>query len=109
MQDSVEAADERHVANGARFLDSKVPDWFKSIDLNLLNMSNPCHCVVGQLFPSYANGLSALGVNTTINEDEVLGFDRAYSYGSDSLYSCDLVALTPIWKREICARLAATS
>ena len=105
MQDSAELFYEKRVSDGVRFLDSKVPDWFKSIDLNQLDMLNPCHCVMGQLFPSYRMGLERLGVDVTINEDVALGFDR--SFGLDLPHNVD--ELTPIWKREIGARLAATT
>ena len=107
MQDSTEVTDEKRVADGARYLDLNAPGWFRSIDLNRLNMSNPCYCVVGQLFYSFAVGLEQLDVDPGAVEDVALGFDRSDSLGLD--YSRDLAALTPIWKREIEARLAATS
>jgi len=107
MQDSVEVTDEKHVADGARYLDLNAPGWFRSIDLNRLNMSNPCCCVVGQLFGSFAVGLEQLDVDSTEDEDVALGFDRPDPLYLD--YSNNLAALTPIWKREIEARLAATS
>ena len=106
MQDSVEVTDEKQVADGARYLDLNAPGWFRSIDLNRLNMSNPCCCVVGQLFHSFAAGLEQLDVDPGVAEDVALGFDRTDSLGLD--YSRDLDALTPIWKREIEARLATT-
>jgi len=104
MQDSVEVTDEKHVADGARYLDLNAPGWFRSIDLSRLNMSNPCCCVVGQLFHSFAVGLQQLDVDPNEGEDIALGFD---SLSPD--YWNDVAALTPIWKREIRARLAATS
>jgi len=107
VQDSVEETNEKQVADGARYLDLNAPGWFRSIDLNRLNMSNPCCCVVGQLFYSFAVGLEQLDVDPGAVEDVALGFDRSDSLGLD--YSRDLAALTPIWKREIEARLAATS
>ena len=107
MQDSTEVTDEKRVADGARYLDLNAPGWFRSIDLNRLNMSNPCCCVVGQLFHSFAAGLEQLDVDSTEDEDVALGFDRTDPLDLD--YSNNLAALTPIWKREIEARLAATS
>ena len=74
MQDSVEETNEKQVADGARYLDLNAPGWFRSIDLNLLNMSNPCCCVVGQLFRSFVAGLEQLDVDATLGEDEALGF-----------------------------------
>lgn len=106
MQDSVEETNEKQVADGARYLDLNAPGWFRSIDLNRLNMVNPCYCVVGQLFRSFVAGLERLDVDLDDGDDFALGFDRPDSLGLD--YSRDLAALTPIWKREICARLAAT-
>ena len=107
MQDGVEVTNEKQVADGARFLDSNVPGWFRSIDLSRLNMSNPCYCVVGQLFRSFEAGLEQLDVDATDGEDIALGFDRPDSL--DLGYPRDLAALTLIWKREIEARLAATT
>jgi len=97
--------DEKHVADGARYLDSNVPGWFRSIDLNRLDILNPCYCVVGQLFHSFGAGLEQLDVDATLGEDEALGFNPPL--GPD--FSNDVDVLTPIWKREIRARLAATS
>ena len=60
-----------------------------------------------QLFRSFAAGLEQLDVDATDGEDIALGFDRPDSLDPDS--PRDLAALTLIWKREIEARLAATT
>ncbi len=37
------------VAAGAQLLDEKIPGWYKRINLDTLNLSNPTNCICGQL------------------------------------------------------------
>lgn len=38
------------VARGAAMLDEKRPGWAAEIDLSVLELAYPCHCVLGQLY-----------------------------------------------------------
>lgn len=91
---------EARVKAGAELLDAKVPDWFTKISLAKLQMSNPCQCIVGQLYSSYIEGLKSLalwGSDSSVSTD----------YGFDCLVGA--VSLTVHWRREIEARLAAAA
>lgn len=62
---------EERVARGAAWLDDVLPDWWKTheIDLDSLDMSDSCQCVIGQLYP--------LPVGEDDPDDGLGGFDRA--------------------------------
>ncbi len=96
MDDSIEAT---YVRAGAELLDAMNPNWFTKVSLQDLQMSNPCKCVVGQLYKTYNLGLDVLGVDRY--------FEREIEYGFDSYDN--LIDLTPCWHREIEARLAAAA
>lgn len=38
------------VLAGAAYLDEKVPDWRERVEVNTLELSHPCRCVLGQIF-----------------------------------------------------------
>lgn len=102
------------VARGAALLDEKLPGWDKDINLDRLDLSSSCRCVVGQLFVSnrlarvarllgetltpYAGGLITLGLGLD-GEDYDYGFDKADEAGNYEL-------LTAEWERLILARRA---
>lgn len=52
------------VETGAALLDECYgsDEWMDLIDVDRLNMSNGCDCVLGQLFDGYKAGATALGV-----------------------------------------------
>ena len=61
------------VDRGAAFLDEKLPGWEDQIDLEQLDLSSRCNCVLGQLYKRprerntwhrYDRGLNALGIET---------------------------------------------
>jgi hypothetical protein len=41
------------VAAGAEFLDRNEPGWVGRIDLDQLDISSPCRCILGQVFGDY--------------------------------------------------------
>jgi hypothetical protein len=45
--------DER-VATGARWLDSILPGWHRTIDTSMLDLDSCCNCILGQLFDKEA-------------------------------------------------------
>jgi hypothetical protein len=64
------------VERGAEFLDEHVPGWEKLVDLNTLDLSDGCKCVVGQVVRPRRKGnffdkLRRLGIP---NEGHKLGF-----------------------------------
>jgi len=44
---------QQYVNNGCDYLDSKVADWHTNINLESLDISSCCRCVLGQLFGNY--------------------------------------------------------
>ena len=45
---------EEQVARGAALLDERKPGWHRQINLERLDMANPCLCVLGQVFAEAA-------------------------------------------------------
>ena len=95
MNDSRSA--EARVKAGAELLDAMNPGWFTKISLQKLQMSDPCQCVIGQLYETYSLGLSALEIDVSFERDIEYGFD----------FYIGTASLTAHWHREIEARLAA--
>lgn len=101
------------VARGVALLDQKRPGWEQEIDLDTLDISKPCFCVVGQMYKSYFSPFEAGAV-------DLVGWD-AYDYddnapaliehGFSGVRSADddgeFDALTVEWNRVIRARRAA--
>ena len=50
------------VTRGAAILDQKKPGWEREIDLASLELSDSCHCVLGQIYGHYCDGVDILGV-----------------------------------------------
>lgn len=62
------------VAAGAQLLDEKIPDWYQRIDLDTLNMADPCNCICGQLsddgdWTPVVDFLSGINSETYIDSD----------------------------------------
>ena len=87
------------VKNGATFLDATVPGWYKKIDLEILEISSTCCCIIGQLFDDYCKGTQALSI---VHDTIELGFSLQSNAG---LIPCLWEKLTEAWKQEIRQRL----
>lgn len=69
------------VARGAALLDEKRPGWAAEIDLTVLDLSNSCRCVLGQIYTpaspletsGFIAGLDLLGLDG--DEDVEHGFN----------------------------------
>ena len=106
------------VAAGAAWLDENRPGWVERIDLQTLNLGDPCRCVLGQEYGSYGQAPDEpLGIGQP--EDEIaagLGFN-AYILRGDYLADDfdftptvdEFIALTAEWRRLITARRVLTS
>jgi hypothetical protein len=96
------------VAKGAALLDKKNPGWWKpdaapiAIDLDDLELSSDCNCVLGQLAGNYAEGVSGLGIHL-LRQEVTHGFLLDLNGEGDDL---DWPPLTAEWKRVITARRA---
>jgi hypothetical protein len=49
------------VKRGARLLDQREPGWARKVKLTKLDLSNPCLCVLGQIYGRFSTGHYALG------------------------------------------------
>lgn len=90
---------EDRVIKGAAVLDASAPRlWREMIDLNTLDLSDGEDCVLGQVFGTYVDGLTALELPE--DEAEEHGFYLACTRSSDdSECECgrDYPALTQAW------------
>ena len=66
------------VKNGATFLDATVHGWYKKIDLEILEISSTCCCIIGQLFGDYCKGTEALSI---VHDTVELGFSLQCDVG----------------------------
>lgn len=91
------------VERGAALLDVEEKGWEQKIDLDSLNLQDPCRCVLGQLFvdrliegetEGYHSGLWILKIN---RRSEELGFNHVNE---------DYTLLTRAWKALIRQRRA---
>ena len=46
---------EGRVREGAKFLDEKIPDWYRQVVVEELDMADECRCVLGQLGDKQVN------------------------------------------------------
>lgn len=51
------------VMRGAQLLDREMPGWQERVEINELDLSSSCSCVLGQVFASYATNLSEQSSN----------------------------------------------
>lgn len=87
---------EERVAAGARWLDEHRPGWVDRIDLETLDLGDPCRCVLGQEYGNYTFAL-----------DEILDDVSPASRGFNAWATTgEYPALTDAWRRLIEQRRA---
>lgn len=64
---------------GATVLDEYASDWYRFVDLELLDIRLIENCVLGQIFGSFQNGTRDLGIEGDRQEEERLGFELRHS------------------------------
>jgi len=96
------------VKAGVAYLNVTDPNWFWRINPETLDLSQPCHCILGQLeqqTPDGGNYNRACTRRNLIHPGEStervmhLGFTLGTVFGSDQ--SRKWQALTELWKQEI--------
>lgn len=88
------------VSQGAKLLDVKVPGWRERVNVDALDMFDPCKCVLGQLFEAYSIGLKWLMLNR--QSRMVYGFDASEPPGTKGMVE-EYGKLTRAWQRELVA------
>lgn len=91
MATAIEAAE-----RGASLLDGQRPGWHRAIDIAQLNIAHAGHCICGQLYGGYIEGLTALGVGSG---------PREYGFNAHGQEAYD--ELTAAWRDEIARRRLA--
>ncbi len=93
----------RNVRRGAKLLDGLCPDWYKLININILDLSNARNCIVGQL------GLGYCLNHTDFNNGFALPYREYYSFPEShrmlgKLNDRGWNYLTNLWIRQILKR-----
>jgi hypothetical protein len=84
------------IPEGMALLDAYDPDWVSKIDLNILDMYDYNHCILGQLFGDYRTGRDALDIAS--------GDGKWYGFDQETGYSKNWAILDKAWIAEIKAR-----
>ena len=96
---------EFRVKLGALLLDDIDPNWYNKIDLDTLQLSSPCHCILGQLYGFYTSALShvfPLDDTDTKWKEVACGFEATPDSGHEM--SFEYSNLQEYWIAEITAR-----
>jgi len=96
------------VTRGVQVLDRTFPKWWERIDLNVLEIADPCRCLLGQLMGNYAHAVLELGIawrggdygfaTHTPILNWLAGISRGTSQQDFTLY---YHLLTELWKARI--------
>lgn len=80
----IQQSDRQRVMRGARLLDEYRPDWRSRIDLSTLDLSNPCLCILGQVYAEAAEAAS-----DALTDPMDLLRRTPFAYGLDVLDAAD--------------------
>lgn len=110
MYNRIELAE--NVARGAQLLDTRVPNWFNTLDLDTLDLYSCDACVIGQLYTEFADGISALTGSHDFRERSAFatthGFDLFREARSERAVYAGFKVLRDLWVTEILTRQART-
>lgn len=90
----------KRVQRGADLLDRELPNWFNRIDTVELNQESASHCVLGQLYGDWTEGLNKVFGYRWDYKDS---FDYGFSLSGSERWNT-FGALTRLWKKEILKR-----
>ncbi len=88
------------VVRGATLLDAQRPGWDQRISTATLDLADNCHCILGQLYGTYARGVSAWSLGLDLHGAEERGF---HARGGGSNFR----KLEALWVAEIRRRADA--
>lgn len=101
------APDRETVRLGAAWLDQRLPDWYRHINLNVLDLSSGSLCILAQLAPRMLKRQKTFFTHSPVKFSSVwlrrrrMGFPKAAKlafFGNEFL---------PAWREEIRTRLSA--
>lgn len=95
---------EQRVTNGVEALDKHAPTWARHVS-ERIDIRSLEHCVLGQVFGDWTDGVIALGIQGDRGMQELLGFElTGDEYNSKSV---DLIAeqIESEWHSRITARM----
>lgn len=92
------------VSMGVEYLDTRCPEWWRSIDLDTLELDNGSTCVLAQLYGDWVAGVEALGLDNPTAE--TLGFVTLRPEWPDIMDTLATRQLTPLWRAIIRERQA---
>ena len=84
---------------GMTWLDARHPGWHDLIDLDRLDVSSPCNCLLGQTI----GGFDLHAARLDIDQAAALGFDASSSHDD---MADEYAALTEVWRTVIERRRA---
>lgn len=111
------------VAKGAAHLDQVRPGWFNQIDTGILNLVQPCFCVLGQLYANFYNvvrvrdeaGRPHVALRLLVRDATSFGFRHTGRDRADegttryAAITAEYRQLQDAWIEAICDRLVPTS
>lgn len=87
------------VAKGIALLDEKGPEgWRDRIDLDELDVSGGCTCVLAQVYGTYGRGCTALRMASTGCPCCETGKDQAHDFGFNDTCDISYDQLTAAWR-----------
>lgn len=105
---TTQATTRARVRRGVALLDADMPGWRDRIDLTTLEITDPCHCVIGQVYGVGEQMSPASFFRRSFSAEikRLTGDVReGYKYGfdvNDSDYECgDMQRLQTTWTREL--------
>jgi len=100
------------VAAGAAWLDEHRPGWVDRIDLETLNLGDPCRCLLAQDFGEhFSDAVLAAGLGQGLSPSAI-GFNVTYARGDEGFMwptEREFDALTAAWRDLIRQRRAEVS
>lgn len=95
-----------NITRGMEFLDEYMPNWRAKVEVDSLNLGEPCRCVLGQVDHDFYTAMLRAGHAEVDADTGVIRADWkwAYEHGFAAVSSLDFEAwdvLTDLWRERI--------
>lgn len=84
------------VNRGAKFMDEHHPGWHTRVNPGILKIACPSHCVLGQMFGDYGDGVKYFNLSD----------EQEFDFGFYNYSAASMKILTQCWRAEIISRRA---